>query len=84
MIKPAKHMDVNTCVLSVAASILLELQRTTAIPLNELDETIQSRINSMARLNFIPALNLLFLLGGIDYDEEADAIVYQTGNAGGR
>ena len=83
MIRPAKHMDVNTCVLSVAASILSELQRTTAIPLDELDETIQTRISSIARLNFIPALNLLFLLGGIEYDDEADAIVYQTEIAGG-
>jgi hypothetical protein len=83
MIRPTKHMDLNTCVISVVASILSELQQTKAIPLDELDESIQTRINDTARLNFIPALSLLFLLGRIDYDEEADAIVYQTVTTGG-
>jgi len=84
MIRPAKHMALNTCVLSVVASILSELQRNKAIPLGELDETVQTRINSTARLNFLPALNLLFLLGSVDYDDDADAIVYQTSIVGGR
>ena len=79
MIKPTKHMDLNTCVLSVAASILVELQRTKAIPLDELDEAIQARIDATAQLNFIPALNMLYLLGSIDYDTEADAIVLLAG-----
>ena len=84
MIRPTKHMDLNTCVLSVTAVILLELQRTKAIPLYELDETVQTQIDAYARINFIPALNLLFLLGIVDYDDKTDAIVYQTEIAGGR
>lgn len=83
MIRPAKHVDLNTCVLSVSAAILSELQRAKAIPLDELDEVIQTRIDATARFNFIPALNLLFLLGSVDYDQDSDAIVYQTGKIGG-
>ncbi len=83
MIRPTKHMDLNICTLSIAASILSVLQQNNAIPLEELDETIQTRVGSKAQANFIPALNLLYLLGKVEYDDENDAIVYQTGVSGG-
>jgi hypothetical protein len=82
MIRPTKHIDLSTCLISVVSVILSELRRTKSIPLEELDDVIQSRINTTARLNYIPALNLLFLLGSIDYDEKGDAIVYQGTGVG--
>jgi hypothetical protein len=75
VIRPAKYLDLNTSVLRIAAEVLVQLQRTHAIPLAELDESLQSRIGEAVRLNFVPALNLLFLLGALDYDDDADALV---------
>ena len=46
-----------------------------ALPLPELEERVLSEAGDDARLNLVPALNVLFLLGRIDYDDDADAIV---------
>ena len=82
MIRPTKHMDLKTSVLNIAAEILAELQRFHIISLEELDELIQSRINESARINFIPALSLLYLIGSIDYDSDADVVIFITSTGG--
>jgi hypothetical protein len=71
-------MDLKSCVLSVSSEILVELQKSQIISLEELDEVVQNRIGSIARLNFVPALSFLFLTGSLDYDESADAVVYSV------
>jgi hypothetical protein len=76
MIQPAKYLDLNTCVLRVAAEILLELQDSKVIPLDELNAVICSQVGDAARFNFIPSLSFLFLLGKLDYDSEADVILF--------
>jgi hypothetical protein len=77
MIRPTKYLNLNTCVLRIAAQILLELRDARIIPLDELDATIRSQIGDTARFNFIPALSFLFLLGKLDYDDKADVVVSQ-------
>jgi hypothetical protein len=77
-------MDAKTSVLNIASEILHELQLTHVISLEELDEFIQSRIGESARLNFVPALNLLFLTGCLDYDENTDAILYLKNSGEGQ
>jgi len=76
MIRPTKYMDPKTCVLNVSTEILDELLRVDAINLQELDGLIQTRVDEKARINFISAINFLYLLGCIDYDIESDAIYY--------
>ena len=76
MIRPTKYMDPKTSVLNVSAEILAELLKINAITLQELDSLIQTRINEKARINFIPAVSFLYLLGCLDYDIESDAIYY--------
>jgi len=55
----------------------LNSKKTRVVSLQELDEQIQARIDEKARINFIPALNFLFLLGCLDYDSNTDALYYQ-------
>lgn len=75
MIRPTKYLDLNTCVLRVAAIMLSELRLSRAMPLNELDAIIRSRVGDSARFNFLPALSFLFLVGKLDYDDDADAVL---------
>jgi hypothetical protein len=69
-------MDPKTSVLNVSTEILAELLKTNAIALQELDNLIQTRINEKARINFIPSISFLYLLGCLDYDIDSDAIYY--------
>lgn len=76
MIRPTKYLDLNTCVLNVAATVLPKLQEDRMIPLEELDATVRSCIGDTARFSFLSALNFLFLLGKLDYDKETDTVVF--------
>lgn len=69
-------MDPQTSILNISAEVLAELLKSNISTLRELDELIQSRIEEKARINFIPAINFLYLLGCLDYDIESDAIYY--------
>jgi hypothetical protein len=84
MIRPTKYMDLTVNILAIATEILSELERTHIVSLEELDAQIQARINEKARINFIPSLNLLYILGCLDYDSETDAVVYLRNSGGDR
>ena len=75
MIRPSKYLDLKTCTLRVASVVISALHETSPLPLPELDETVQSRLGEEARFNFVPALNFLYLVGAIDYNAHADAVV---------
>lgn len=79
MIKPEKHFDLQLCPLNIATHLLSALRTQGAIPLVELDEHISERLGADARPNFVPAMNLLFVLGLIRYDETSDVVVFQFG-----
>ena len=79
MIYPTKYIDLDTCVLRIAALILHELRQSSAIPVDELDHLVRSNIGDSARFNFLSTLNFLFLLGQIDYDEKSDTIFRPSG-----
>jgi hypothetical protein len=75
MIRPSKYMDLENCVLSVAATIISVLKESLAMSISELDETIQVRIGKDARFNFFHSINFLYVTGKIDYDDGSDKIV---------
>lgn len=76
MIRPTKYLNLKTSVIHIATVMLAELQRVSFISLAELNELIQTRISESARINFVSALNFLYLTGCIDYSEETDTIIY--------
>ena len=76
MIRPTKYLDLDTCVLRVAAIVLSELQLSRVVPLDELDIIVRSRAGEAARFNFLPALSFLFLVGRLDYDDNSDTILF--------
>lgn len=75
MIRPVKYLDLSASVLNVAAFILRELRQSGALPLGELNEVVTTRLGEATRFSFSPALNFLFLLGKLNYDQDADVIV---------
>jgi hypothetical protein len=76
MIKPTKYLNLTTCIVNVASLIIANLIKTKGIPLNELEETVIDQLGDDSKYNLLPALNMLFLTGSIDYDDSADVISY--------
>lgn len=85
MIRPRKYMRVSQCPLRVAAVLLEELRQFFVLPLPTIAPLICGRLGEEARVNIPYALNLLFLLGLIDYRASRDSIEYvPPGRRGGR
>lgn len=80
MIRPSKYMDLDTCVLRVAALLLSELNSAKAISITELSEIVKVRLGDDAKYNFLPALNFLYLVDRVTYDIEDQLIVYTLNN----
>lgn len=75
MLIPAKYMDLHSSVINVSAVVLSQFGDKNVVGLDELEETIETRMGEAASYNFFPALSLLYALGKIDYDEKTDSIV---------
>lgn len=82
MIRPTKYMDLETNILNIAAEVIAELQRSQILSLEELDELVQTRIDELARINFLPTMSFLYLTGALDYDEDTDAVFFTAGSGG--
>lgn len=74
MIRPTKYLDLDTCVLNVAAQIVSSLRRNGVMKYDELLTRLQNIISDAVRFEFVLALDLLFLLGKINYDSDSDSI----------
>jgi ABC-3C biological conflict system middle component len=74
MIKPHKHLDLDSSVLNLSAIILLKLKTVQVIKYNELFNYTINYQDSDISFNFLNALNLLYLFGLIKYESEIDSI----------
>jgi hypothetical protein len=74
MIEPAKYLDLNTCVVGISAEVLVALRLNQFMRYDELLGFVQSKMSDNARFNFPLSLDLLFLLGLIEYHDETDSI----------
>ena len=84
MILPTKFLEPSTGVLRVGATLLEKLGDLPARPLDELRRDVLDALPERAEHSFSPALSLLFLIGSIEYDEPADAIVRVASGEGHR
>lgn len=76
MIKPDRHTNLNISVISVSAFILVQINAFYDISYDELCDKIISHMGIDAKENLPYALNLLFLLGKIEYLETKDSFKY--------
>lgn len=76
MLLPRKHLDPNTCTLRIASLVLAELLKRRAIRYDDLRNTMVRRAGADAELAFLPAMEVLFLLGRVEYREKTDSFEY--------
>lgn len=74
-IKPNKHSSPDQTIIGVAALILKTLSKSGVEKYDNLEELVDEKIDGGKYL-FLPALNLLYLLGAVDYHKKADAFEY--------
>ena len=78
MLTPKKHLDLDTSVLRVFSIMLRELQRKGVVEFDKLRGLVVRRVGSDGELAFLPALDLLYLLGRADYHMKNDTIEYKA------
>lgn len=75
MIRPSKHAHPDLTVMSVATVILERLKAKRTETYADLVALVEKRTKN-AKTLFLPALNLLFMLGLIRYLPKADRFEY--------
>jgi len=73
MIKPDRYTDPRTSIINISALVLVELNDFYAIQYDNLLNKIINNLGENARSNFPYALNLLYLLGKLEYDQQSDS-----------
>ena len=75
MIRPAKHLDLNSCVLRAASILLSKLQSARVCTYSDLKASL-TVIGENADVTFVHAVHLLFLLGRVDYHPQTDSLEF--------
>jgi hypothetical protein len=83
MIRPEKYMQLEQCTLNVAATVLGEIRQVLVAPPSQLEGLVASKLGDSALANFQNAVNILYLLGLVEYDEQADAFLFLEGPSRG-
>lgn len=72
MIRPEKYMKLEQCVLTVAATLINELRQVLFLTPAELEALVSERLGDTALTNLQNGINVLFLLGLLDYNASQD------------
>lgn len=75
MLRPSKHAHPDQTVLAAATVILRELRRNRAVEFDGLKQILDKQTTGSDYL-FTPAVNLLFLLGLVEYRPTSDLFEY--------
>ena len=68
MITPDKYFDLKNSVINVSASIIRALQKINVLTYDELEMEIHKTLGEDSKYIFPYALNFLFLLNKIEYN----------------
>lgn len=75
MIRPAKHLNLNTCVLRAASRLLVRLQQDRVCRFADLRASLAD-LGDDAEVVFLPTVNFLYLVGRVDYHPQTDSFEY--------
>lgn len=75
LIRPSKHADPDLTVFSVATLILERLKSKRVEKYSELLILVKKRSEDTGSL-FLPAINLLYILGLVKYHQKSDCFEY--------
>lgn len=75
MIRPAKHLNLNTCVLRAASVLLAKLQNDRVCSYEDLRRRLCD-LGEDADVVFLPTVHFLYLLGRVEYHTQTDSFEY--------
>lgn len=75
MIRAAKHLDLNACVLRAAGRLLAHLQVVRVCRYDDLRSSLNDWGDDAEPI-FVPTLHLLFVLGRLGYHAQSDSFEY--------
>ncbi len=79
MLTPRKHLDLDTSVLRVSGLLLREMQKKrSVVDFEMLRALVIRRVGTDGDLTFLPALDLLYLLGKVEYHLKNDTIEFKA------
>lgn len=76
MIRPDRHTNLDFSIINIGSFILKELNAFYDISYDELLEKVIDTLGEPARENYPYALNFLFLLGKVRYNQNSDSFKY--------
>lgn len=75
MIRPAKHLNLNTCVIRAASRLLARLQQERICRFTDLRASLAD-LGDDAEVVFLPTIHFLYLVGRVDYHPQTDSFEY--------
>lgn len=75
MIRPAKHLNLNTCVLRAAGCLLAQLQRERICRFADLRASLAD-LGDDSEVVFLPTIHFLYIVGRVDYHPQTDSFEY--------
>jgi hypothetical protein len=75
MIRPSKHSHPDKTVVNICLLVIMRMKARRHEPYADLRDFVKSSVRN-GDILFLPALNLLYLLGLIEYHPKNDAIEY--------
>lgn len=79
MLRPTKHTHPDRTVINVALLLLYRLKTRRVDEYSTLRDFVKKAVRG-GEILFLPALNLLYLLGLIEYRPKTDAVEYVGSN----
>lgn len=76
MIRPDRHTHLDHSVVNISAFILQELNAYYRVSYDVLLDRVTDTLGTQARENYPYALNFLYLLGKLKYDQKTDSFRY--------
>lgn len=76
MIRLDRHTNLDFSLINVSAFILSEISKSTSISYDALLDKVTDTLGLEIKELYPYALNFLFLLGKITYQQEADTFIY--------
>ncbi len=75
MLRPTKYSHPDQTVMAVISIVLKKIKKDSVVEYETLLDIVKQRVKS-GEVLFLPALNVLFLLGTIEYYPKKDVIAY--------
>ena len=76
MIRPDRHTNLDYSVVNIGAFILRELNAFYDVSYDDLLEKVVDTLGDQAKENYPYALNFLFILGKVKYQQVTDSFKY--------